>query len=126
MRAVLSGVLTPGAYASMIARAQRLAAGARAIIAKHDLSWHVTEVGARCEIMFAPCPPRNGAESAAMRRGGLETWLHAFYLNRGVLVTPFHTMFLMSPATGDADVRKHDAVFAEFVETAIAERAVRP
>jgi len=126
MRAVLSKVLTPEAYALMIARARKLAAGARAVIAKHGLSWHVTEVGARCEIMFAPLPPRNGAESAAMRQSRFETWLHAFYLNEGVLVTPFHTMLLMCPATTDADVATHGAVFAHFVESAIAERAVRP
>lgn len=126
MRAVLSRVLTPDAYSSMIARAQKLATGARATIAKHGLSWHVTEVGGRCEIMFGPLPPHNAVEAAAMRQGGLETWLHAFYLNQGVLVTPFHTMFLMCPATTDEDVATHDAVFASFVETALAEGAVRP
>lgn len=126
MRAVLSDVLTEAAFAGMIARARRLAEGARRTIAGHGLSWHVTQVGARCEIMFGPEPPRNGAESAAMRQGGLETWLHAFYLNQGVLVTPFHTMFLMCPATTDAAVATHDAVFARFVETAIAEGALTP
>jgi glutamate-1-semialdehyde 2,1-aminomutase len=126
MRAVLSEVLTPSAYAGMIARAAKLAAGARRTIARHGLSWHVAVVGARCEIMFGPEPPRNGAESTAMRRGGLETWLHAFYLNEGVLVTPFHTMFLMCPATADADVEAHDDVFGRFVETAIAKGAVAP
>jgi glutamate-1-semialdehyde 2,1-aminomutase len=126
MRAVLGEVLTQEAYARMIACAGELAAGARRIIARHGLSWHVTQVGARCEIMFAPQPPRNGAQSAAMRQGGLETWLHAFYLNEGVLVTPFHTMFLMCPATGATEVATHEAVFARFVETAIAQGAVRP
>jgi glutamate-1-semialdehyde 2,1-aminomutase len=126
MRAVLSEVLTPSAYAGMIARAAKLAAGARRTIARHGLSWHVAVVGARCEIMFGPEPPRNGAESTARRRGGLETWLHAFYLNEGVLVTPFHTMFLMCPATADADVEAHDDVFGRFVETAIAKGAVAP
>jgi len=126
MRAVLAGVLTAPAYASMIARAQKLAEGARQTIAKHGLSWHVTEVGARCEIMFGPAPPRNGAESAAMRQGGLETLLHAFYLNEGVVVTPFHTMLLMCPATTDEDVAKHGEVFGRFVEMAIAEGAVTP
>jgi glutamate-1-semialdehyde 2,1-aminomutase len=126
MRAVLAEVLTPLAYAGMIARAAKLAEGARRTIARHSLSWHVAAVGARCEIMFGPEPPRNGAESAAMRQGGLETWLHAFYLNEGVLVTPFHTMFLMCPATTDADVETHDDVFGRFVETAIAKGAVTP
>lgn len=126
MRAALGEVLTADAYASMIARARKLAEGARATIARRGLSWHVTQTGGRCEIMFGPAPPLNGAQSAAMRRGGLETWLHAFYLNAGVLATPFHTMFLMCPATTDADVAAHDATFAAFVDTAIRERAVRP
>lgn len=126
MRAVLSDVLTPPAYAGMIARAARLADGARQVIARHGLSWHVTQVGARCEIMFGPLPPRDGAESAAMRQGGLETWLHAFYLNAGVLVTPFHTMFLMCPATTEADVARHDEIFERFVTAAIGEGAVVP
>jgi glutamate-1-semialdehyde 2,1-aminomutase len=126
MRAVLAEVLTAEAYAGMIARAGRLAEDARHVIAKSGLSWHVTQVGARCEIMFSPAPPRSGAESAAMRRGSLETWLHAFYLNEGVLVTPFHTMFLMCPATTDPDVARHAEVFDRFVATAIAEGAVTP
>ena len=36
--------------------------------------------------------------------------------NRGVLITPFHNMALMSPATTDADVDRHTALFAEAVE----------
>jgi glutamate-1-semialdehyde 2,1-aminomutase len=126
IRAALGGVLTVDAYAQMIARAGVLADGARRIIARHGLSWRVTQVGARCEIMFGPEPPQNGAEAAAMRKGGLETLLHAFYLNEGVLVTPFHMIFLMCPETTEADVEAHGAVFARFVETAIAERAVKP
>jgi glutamate-1-semialdehyde 2,1-aminomutase len=51
----------------------------------------------------------------ATRIGLLETLLHAFYLNEGVLVTPFHTMFLMCPATTVADVDKHGDVFAKFI-----------
>ncbi|MBI4048735.1 MAG: aspartate aminotransferase family protein, partial [Devosia nanyangense] len=48
--------------------------------------------------------------------GDLETLLHAFYMNEGILVTPFHTMFLMCPATTEADVDHHTAVFGRFVE----------
>jgi glutamate-1-semialdehyde 2,1-aminomutase len=114
MRAVLEEVLTPDNYTSMIARADRLASAARAVIARHGLPWHVTQIGARAEIMFSPHPPRNAAEVAATRRGDLETLLHAFYMNEGVLVTPFHTMFLMCPATGDADVDRHSETFERF------------
>jgi glutamate-1-semialdehyde 2,1-aminomutase len=66
--------------------------------------------------MFMPQPPRNGAEVIASRRGDLETLLHAFYMNEGVLVTPFHTMFLMCPATTSKDVDRHTEVFGRFVE----------
>ena len=37
-------------------------------------------------------------------------------MNEGILVTPFHTMLLMCPATSARDVDKHTAVFAQFIE----------
>ena len=116
MRAVLGEILVPANYDRMIANASRLADGAREVIARNHLPWHVTQVGARAEIMFTPTSPRNGAEVIATRRGDLETLLHAFYMNEGILVTPFHTMFLMCPATVTADVDRHTAAFARFVE----------
>ncbi len=115
MRAVLEEVLTPENFERMIANASRLADGARAIIAENRLPWHVTQIGARAEIMFMPEPPRNGADVIAARRGDLETLLHAFYMNEGILVTPFHTMFLMCPATTAEDVDRHTTVFGRFV-----------
>ncbi len=120
MKAVLSEVLTPVNYKRMIANADRLASGARDVISRNELPWHVTQIGARVEIMFTPKPPRNGADVIATRRGDLETLLHAFYMNEGVLVTPFHTMLLMCPATTGADVDKHTIVFSRFADTAIA------
>lgn len=116
MRAVLEDVLVSHNYTKMIANASRLASGARAIITRNRLPWHVTEIGARAEIMFMPKPPRNGAEVIAHRQGDLETLLHAFYMNEGLLVTPFHTMFLMCPATTAADVDRHTEVFGRFID----------
>ncbi len=116
MRAVLEQVLTPANYERMIANASRLAKAARAIIELNKLPWHVTQTGARAEIMFMPKPPKNGAEVIAGRRGDLETLLHAFYMNEGILVTPFHTMFLMCPATTADDVDRHTEVFGRFVD----------
>ena len=40
-------------------------------------------------------------------------------LNRGVLLTPFHNMALMSPATTEADVDRHTEVFRETVEAVV-------
>lgn len=115
MRAVLEEILTPANYGVMIGNAGRLAAGARAVIAQHELPWHVTQIGARAEIMFMPSPPRNGAEVRAHRQDDLATLLHAFYINEGILVTPFHTMFLMCPATTAADVDAHSEVLDRFI-----------
>jgi glutamate-1-semialdehyde 2,1-aminomutase len=115
MRAVLESVLTKENYERMIANATRLAGQVRSLIANERLPWHVTQIGARAEIMFMPEPPRNGADVIAHRNGDLETLLHAFYMNEGILVTPFHTMLLMCPATTPDDVDRHTRVFERFV-----------
>jgi glutamate-1-semialdehyde 2,1-aminomutase len=49
-----------------------------------------------------------------------EDALHLFLLNRGVMITPFHNMALMSPATTAADVDRHTEVFGEAVEALVA------
>ena len=41
-------------------------------------------------------------------------------MNRGILMTPFHNMALMSPATTAGDVDRHTEVFAEAVEALFA------
>ncbi|MBA2570916.1 MAG: hypothetical protein H0V04_07050 [Chloroflexi bacterium] len=43
----------------------------------------------------------------------LSRYLHLHALNRGVLLTPFHEMALMSPVTSEEDVDQHAAVFEE-------------
>jgi glutamate-1-semialdehyde 2,1-aminomutase len=73
----------------------------------------VTRLGCRAEYLFHPTPPRNGGEAASHRDDDLEAFLHLFAQNRGVLLTPFHNMALMSPATTAADVDRHTAVFEE-------------
>ena len=57
-------------------------------------------------------PAANGGESAAAGDEELERFLHLYALNRGVLITPFHNMALMCPATTAADVDRHTEVFA--------------
>ena len=81
-----------------------------------DVPWHVTRLGARAEYHFMPSPPRNGSEQWAHGDPDLERFLHLWAMNRGVLMTPFHNMALMSPATTAADVDRHTAVFGEAVE----------
>jgi glutamate-1-semialdehyde 2,1-aminomutase len=40
--------------------------------------------------------------------------------NRGILLTPFHTMVLVSPQTTDEDVDLHNEVFEELVRELVA------
>jgi glutamate-1-semialdehyde 2,1-aminomutase len=119
-RATLADVLTADAFARMTALQERFTAGVRATIARHGLPWCVVELGARSEYRFAPEPPRTGAESAAVADPELEDYLHLALLNRGVLITPFHNMALMSPATTEAEVDRHTEAFADAVAALVA------
>jgi glutamate-1-semialdehyde 2,1-aminomutase len=107
VRATLGEVLTDDAFARMTALGERLATRTAAVIAAAGAPWHVTRLGARSEYRFAPRPPRNGGESAAAGDEELERFLHLYALNRGVLITPFHNMALVCPATSTADVDRH-------------------
>ncbi len=80
-----------------------------------SVPWHVTRLGCRAEYGFSPEPPRNGGEAAASDDFEVQQYLHLYALNRGILLTPFHNMALMSPATSEADVDAHTAMFAECV-----------
>jgi glutamate-1-semialdehyde 2,1-aminomutase len=46
----------------------------------------------------------------------MDQFMHLWALNRGILLTPFHNMALMSPATSEADVDRHTEVFHEAVK----------
>jgi len=113
MRATLEHVLTDEAFERMIALGERWAGGVKTAIDEHELPWEVQRIGCRAEYWFTPTPPRNGGEAAASEDHDLMRFTHLYALNRGVLLTPFHNMALMSPATTEADVDAHSAVFAE-------------
>jgi glutamate-1-semialdehyde 2,1-aminomutase len=113
MRATLEHVLTDDAFERMIALGERWAEGVREAIARHALPWEVQRLGCRAEYWFTPTPPRTGGEAAAADDHELARLTHLYALNRGVLLTPFHNMALMSPATTEADVDAHTRVFDE-------------
>jgi glutamate-1-semialdehyde 2,1-aminomutase len=115
VRATLCEVLTEPAFERMEGLAQRLCAGIQSVIDGQAAPWHVTRLGCRSEYLFSPTPPRNGAEAAAAGDEQLDALLHLAMLNRGVLLTPFHNMTLMSPATTAEQVDTHTATFAEIV-----------
>jgi glutamate-1-semialdehyde 2,1-aminomutase len=100
MEAMLSTVMTPEAYGDMLSLAAKLVEGLNGVIAHPALPWHVTNVGARIELICTPEPPKNGSEARAAMDHDLESLLHLMLVNRGSLLAPFHNMMLVSPATG--------------------------
>ena len=112
MRATLEYILTPAAFTRMIPLAKRFTDGVEENLRATGLTWNVIRLGARAEYTFAAKPPRNGGESAAAGNFELERFLHLYALNRGVLLTPFHNMALICPATTEADIDAHTKIFA--------------
>ncbi|MEQ1685000.1 MAG: aspartate aminotransferase family protein [Burkholderiaceae bacterium] len=106
VRATLTELMTEAVYAPMLAGAAALAGGLRERIAHHRLPWCVTQLGARTEFQFCATPPRNGHEAGAAGDAGLEHLIHLALLNRGVLITPFHNMMLVCPATSRANIEQ--------------------
>ena len=104
IRATLTNVATEEAFKKMIAGANRMADGLEAAINKRDLAWSVTRCGARAEMQFMPHPPRKGSEAKAAVDWDLIAYTHLYLANRGILVTPFHNMMLVSPVTTDEDI----------------------
>ncbi len=112
MRATLEHVLTDAAFGAMTELATRFTAGVQSTLDKYSLPWSIVQLGARAEYRFTAPAPANGGESNAAADADLDAYFHVYLHNRGILLTPFHNMALMCPATTQADVDSHSEVFA--------------
>jgi glutamate-1-semialdehyde 2,1-aminomutase len=115
VRATLASTLREEDFEHMIPLAERWAAGVAGVIERHGLPWHVQRLGCRAEYWFCP-PPRDGAAAAAAVDHELDAFMHLWAINRGILLTPFHNMALLSPSHTAEDVDRHTEVFAEAVD----------
>jgi glutamate-1-semialdehyde 2,1-aminomutase len=104
IKAVLKVFFTEKSFAPLIALAQKLEQGIAAVFTKHDVPWHVTRVGARVEFMCVASRPRNGLEASQFIHKPPDLAVHHYLLNRGVIITPFHNMMLICPATTELNV----------------------
>jgi glutamate-1-semialdehyde 2,1-aminomutase len=120
MRATLDKVLTPEAFERMICLAKLWTAGVEQAIAEFAVPWHVTRLGCRAEYLFSPHRPRNGSQAHDAMDFTLERFMHLHAMNRGILLTPFHNMALMSPATTEAHIEQHTQVFREALQALVA------
>jgi glutamate-1-semialdehyde 2,1-aminomutase len=120
MKATLQYVLTDEFYAKATKLQEQFTAGVEGAIAEFNLPWIVKRLGNRSEYWFHPTPPRNGGEAHAAVDPELDRYMHLFALNRGILMTPFHNMALISPDTTEADVDYHTKTFWEALESLFA------
>ena len=111
MRATLTDVLTEENFMRMIELGTRWSDGVDAAIKEFNLPWTCNRLGARGEYLFAKSAPRTGREASDAGDFELEQYIHLRMLNDGFLITPFHNMALMSPATTAADVDAHTVAF---------------
>ena len=106
MRRVLETYFTDKAFAPMLKLAEDLERGIAAAIKRHKAPWHVVRVGARVEFMCTPDRPRNGGEAARVIHRPIDLAVHQYLLNRGLMITPFHNMLLICPATTSEHVAR--------------------
>ena len=121
MHATLEHVLTDAAFDRMTEVGGRFEEGVRDVIVSRELPWHVVRLGCRVEYLFRAEAARTGAEANAGQDAELDPFIHLYLLNRGVLMTPFHNMALMSPSTTERDVDRHTEVFASAVDELLGE-----
>jgi glutamate-1-semialdehyde 2,1-aminomutase len=120
MKATLENVLTDEFYSKAVQLQERFTKGVESVIAEFELPWIVKRLGNRSEYWFKPTPPKNGGEAAAAIDHELDRYMHLFALNRGILMTPFHNMALISPETTQEDVDYHTKVFREAVQSLLS------
>jgi glutamate-1-semialdehyde aminotransferase len=113
IRATLTEVLTEAAFEKMEQLCTIWTNDVQEIINEIDIPWQVSQLGCRAEYSFRATAPKTGKEAADADDFELQQYLHLHAINRGVLMTPFHNMALISPATTLEDVKRHTDHFRD-------------
>ena len=113
VRATLTEVLTEQAFEKMEELCTIWTKDVQEILDEYNIPWQVSQLGSRAEYSFRSIAPRTGKEAADADDFELQQYLHLHALNRGILMTPFHNMALMSPTTTLEDVKRHTEHFRE-------------
>ena len=117
IHATLTEVATEAAYQYMLNLAEMLESQLTASIKTHNLPWNISRMGARLELQFCKSPPIDAAQARAAQNDTIESAIHLYLLNRGILLTPFHNMMLICPATIEADIHKLVQIFNDCLDT---------
>jgi glutamate-1-semialdehyde aminotransferase len=113
IRATLTEVLTEAAFEKMEQLCTVWNNDVQEVINEFGIPWQVSQLGCRAEYSFRATAPKTGKEAADADDFELQQYLHLHAINRGVLMTPFHNMALISPATTLEDVKRHTDHFRD-------------
>lgn len=117
IHATLTQVATNAAYTHMLKLAESLEQQLSECIKAHQLPWNITRLGARLELQFCAISPKNAAEARKAQNDTIESAIHLYLLNRGVLLTPFHNMMLVCPTTKIEDIERLVTIFDECLKS---------
>ena len=115
LQASLTQLMTVANHDHMNRLAAQLASAIESAFRARGLGWQVSRVGARLEFGRG-VPPCNGSQSLAAIDHDLEGAMHLYLLNRGFLLTPFHNMMLVSPATTAGQVTAFLSAFSDCLD----------
>ena len=117
VRATLTEVLTDAAFDRMIDARRALDGRGRGRhrLARRPVARHPARLPRRVPL-HADRRRATAPSSSRPADFELERFLHLYAMNRRILMTPFHNMALMCPATTEADVDRHTEVFAAAVD----------
>ena len=116
-RATLSEVLTPDAYRHLASVSAHLRTGLEAVLARHDLDWHVVSIGAKGCVTFRGDPVREFRDFLTVdARFGQLHWLMQH--NGGVFLPPWGKVeqWLLSVQHDHDDADRFIANFARLAE----------
>ena len=120
IRATLEHVLSEDAHRYMNELAILYEDGLKTLFSDLGLNWSIIRMGARVEFLYDDTIPRNGSDVLkSFKDHDLNSYLHVALLNRGFLLTPFHNMALMCPATTKAQVESFHAAFRAVLEPVV-------
>ena len=111
-RATLELVLTDDAFAHMCELGHRFASGIGGVIERRALPWCMVELERGRRYGSARNLPRAAAPRPLPRTTSSTSCCTSICATR-ILITPFHNMSLMCPATSEDDVDRHVAAFDE-------------
>jgi glutamate-1-semialdehyde 2,1-aminomutase len=120
IHATLTETATEAAYTHMLALAWLLKHQLTDAINARKLPWNITRLGARLELQFCATSPKNAQQARDAQNDTIESAIHLYLLNRGVLLTPFHNMMLICPATTETDVSKLVRVFNDCLDALLS------